>query len=232
MSVVIALILVAVLGILLGTGARPGALPQAARRDAARAAPGRGRRTRRGQGRRRSAQGRARAQIEAEEATARPASRSTRRWPRRVEDGPRATPTVEAARGTGQAPVPRPAGQGPHAARRVRRLDPGPGRRSTSETWDELEEALIRADVGIEPTTELLDQPAGPGQGRGRHRRRAAARALKAELKQRLSGFDRTLHLAEAAPTVWLFVGRQRRRQDHHHRQGRQARGRPTGARS
>ena len=29
--------------------------------------------------------------------------------------------------------------------------------RIDDETWDELEEALIRADVGIEPTTDLLD---------------------------------------------------------------------------
>jgi signal recognition particle GTPase len=30
--------------------------------------------------------------------------------------------------------------------------------RIDEETWDELEEALIRADLGVGPTTELLDQ--------------------------------------------------------------------------
>src|SRR6185503_5953491 len=104
MSVVIALILVAVLGVLLGTSLAlvrsrkqrdatlleppPGApgVPESVKDDVARH------------------KAELEAQIEAEEAAAR--------------RGPR---------GTGQAPVPGPAGQGPHPARRLRRLDPLPG---------------------------------------------------------------------------------------------------------
>ena len=47
------------------------------------------------------------------------------------------------------------------------------GRRGiTDETWDDLEEALLRADVGIGVTTELLDDLRDAGQGQGDHRAR------------------------------------------------------------
>jgi fused signal recognition particle receptor len=73
-------------------------------------------------------------------------------------------------------------------------------------TWDELEEALILADVGLEVTTSVLD---------GLRRRVRADKiesptvlleALKADLITILEG-DRTLHLADEGMTVWLFVG-------------------------
>jgi fused signal recognition particle receptor len=75
------------------------------------------------------------------------------------------------------------------------------------ETWDELEEALIRADVGITPTSELLDGLRARVKAEGITEAPDLLEALKAELKTRLSGFDRELHYAEAAPSVWLFVG-------------------------
>ncbi len=77
------------------------------------------------------------------------------------------------------------------------------------QTWDELEEALLLADVGIRPTTELLD----------RLRERVSVEkiddpavlldALKDDLKARLGGRDRSLDLDadDGRTPVWLFVG-------------------------
>ena len=80
----------------------------------------------------------------------------------------------------------------------------------TAETWDELEEALLRADVGVRVTDELLSGL----------RRRVAAKeladpdallgALRAEMTSRLDGADRELHHMPGepgSPNVWLFVG-------------------------
>jgi fused signal recognition particle receptor len=75
------------------------------------------------------------------------------------------------------------------------------------QTWDELEEALIRADVGIEPTTELLDQLRATVKAEAITDSAELLEVLKAQLKARLSGYDLELHLAEQAPSVWLFVG-------------------------
>jgi fused signal recognition particle receptor len=75
------------------------------------------------------------------------------------------------------------------------------------QTWDELEEALIRADVGIEPTTELLDRLRATVKAEGITDSAELLDVLKAQLKERLSGYDLELHLAEQAPSVWLFVG-------------------------
>ena len=49
------------------------------------------------------------------------------------------------------------------------------GRRGiTDETWDDLEEALLLADVGIGVTDRPARRPAGAGQGQGDHRARAS----------------------------------------------------------
>ena len=76
-----------------------------------------------------------------------------------------------------------------------------------AETWEELEEALIRADVGMEPTTELLDALRARVKDEGLSDSQQLLDALKDELKARLAGFDRDLHFADEAPSVWLFVG-------------------------
>ncbi len=75
------------------------------------------------------------------------------------------------------------------------------------ETWDELEEALIRADVGVQATTDLLDALRAKVAADGLTEGEQLLDALKVELKSRLSGFDRELHFAAEAPSVWLFVG-------------------------
>ena len=74
------------------------------------------------------------------------------------------------------------------------------------DTWDDLEEALLRADVGIGLTTDLLDSVRGRVKEQGITEPRALLDAVKAEMKARLAG-DRTLRFEPGVPNVWLFVG-------------------------
>jgi fused signal recognition particle receptor len=74
------------------------------------------------------------------------------------------------------------------------------------ETWDDLEEALLRADVGIGPTQDLLDSIRSTVKERGITDPEALLDAVKEEMVSRLSG-DVTLHRAVGVPSVWLFVG-------------------------
>ena len=76
----------------------------------------------------------------------------------------------------------------------------------SEESWEELEEALVRADVGIGTTQELLD---GVRAAVAREKLTTNAElidVLKAEMKLRLAG-PTELHMAETPPAVWLFVG-------------------------
>jgi len=84
----------------------------------------------------------------------------------------------------------------------------------TSETWDELEEALLRADVGIGVTTGLLDGLRADVKERSITEPAELLDALQGEMRQRLAGADRTLHFEPDedatdgfSPNVWLFVG-------------------------
>jgi fused signal recognition particle receptor len=80
----------------------------------------------------------------------------------------------------------------------------------TPDTWDDLEEALLRADVGVRVSDELL------GGLRARVKAKEITEpgqlldALQAEMTSRLVGADRSLHLEPGdsdSPNVWLFVG-------------------------
>ncbi len=75
------------------------------------------------------------------------------------------------------------------------------------ETWDELEEALIRADLGVGPATQLLDDLRARVKEEGLETGDQLVAALKAEMKQRLQVTDRSLRLDEGRTNVWLFVG-------------------------
>ncbi|MFM7069105.1 MAG: signal recognition particle-docking protein FtsY [Actinomycetes bacterium] len=72
--------------------------------------------------------------------------------------------------------------------------------------WDELEEALLLADVGIGPASELLDAVRSTVRDRGLTTTDALVDAVKDEMKARLRG-PVSLERAPAGPTVWLFVG-------------------------
>ena len=75
------------------------------------------------------------------------------------------------------------------------------------ETWDELEEALIRADVGVGGTTALLDELRARVRAEGISSPDDLVEALKADLKKSLVVADRTLRFESGPPNVWLFVG-------------------------
>jgi fused signal recognition particle receptor len=80
----------------------------------------------------------------------------------------------------------------------------------TAETWEDLEEALIKADVGVSVADGLLEslrervadkEITDPGE---------LLDALRGEMKSRLVTADRELHFepgAPSSPNVWMFVG-------------------------
>jgi fused signal recognition particle receptor len=75
------------------------------------------------------------------------------------------------------------------------------------ETWDELEEALIRADVGVQTTTQVLDDLRAKVKSAGITTPAQLVDALKADLKDILSNGDKSLAFEPGGPNVWLFVG-------------------------
>jgi len=75
------------------------------------------------------------------------------------------------------------------------------------ETWDELEEALIRADVGVATTSALLDDLRQRVRNEGITRPEALVEALKDDLKKGLASADRGLRFEPGVPNVWLFTG-------------------------
>ncbi|MFZ6004908.1 MAG: signal recognition particle-docking protein FtsY [Actinomycetota bacterium] len=75
------------------------------------------------------------------------------------------------------------------------------------ETWDELEEALIRADVGVATTTDILERLRATVDAERITEPLALLEALKAQLKADLAPGDRSLRFEPGAPNVWLFVG-------------------------
>lgn len=82
-------------------------------------------------------------------------------------------------------------------------------RTSTStEAWTEVTEALIRADVGLGVSSEIVEAARSRIEAAA-HDPKAAKAALQAELRQRLEGFDRSLARRSdgEGPSVWLFVG-------------------------
>jgi len=75
------------------------------------------------------------------------------------------------------------------------------------ETWDELEEALVRADVGVGATGLLLDDLRTRVKAEAIATPDELVEALKADLKKTLAVADRSLRFEPGSPNVWLFVG-------------------------
>ncbi len=78
------------------------------------------------------------------------------------------------------------------------------------ETWEDIEEALIRADVGVDTTTALLDDLRTKVRTDHITEPEALLDALKADLIDRLGAQDGQRELRyddTVTPNVWLFVG-------------------------
>jgi fused signal recognition particle receptor len=80
----------------------------------------------------------------------------------------------------------------------------------TQDTWDELEEALLRADVGVGVTDALLaDLKAKVKQGAISDPGQLLD-ALQADMAEQLAGAERALSFEPGdpgSPNVWMFVG-------------------------
>ena len=80
----------------------------------------------------------------------------------------------------------------------------------TPETWEDLEEALLRADVGVRVTDELLGGLRARVKSKEITEPDQLLAALQTEMISRLDHSDRGLHLEAGdpdSPNVWLFVG-------------------------
>ncbi|MGD9704006.1 MAG: signal recognition particle-docking protein FtsY [Acidimicrobiia bacterium] len=80
----------------------------------------------------------------------------------------------------------------------------------TQDSWDDLEEALLRADVGVRVTDELLDGLRTRVKAKELTTPDELLDALRDEMRGRLQGADRSLHAdhrGSGLPDVWLFVG-------------------------
>jgi len=79
--------------------------------------------------------------------------------------------------------------------------------RIDDDTWDELEEALILADVGVGPTQAILDDLRRRVKETGASTTDALLELLKTDLVEQMSGADRSLAFRPGEMNVWMFVG-------------------------
>ena len=80
----------------------------------------------------------------------------------------------------------------------------------TDESFDELEEALLRADIGVNIADELLGGLRTRVRDKEITEPAALLDALDVEMKSRLAGSERSLNFEtfdEGATNVWMFVG-------------------------
>ena len=82
------------------------------------------------------------------------------------------------------------------------------GRGIDAATWDELEETLLLADIGIGLATRLLDPLRAAVKAGELRSPDEVINALRDGMTAQLSSTDRSLHLnAAETPNVWIFVG-------------------------
>jgi len=78
---------------------------------------------------------------------------------------------------------------------------------ATEETWDEVEQVLIAADVGASTTLELVDAARARFRASGGRNGEDARRALATEIRDRLVRVESGRFELGDAPSVILFVG-------------------------
>jgi fused signal recognition particle receptor len=83
------------------------------------------------------------------------------------------------------------------------------GRKIDDETWDELEEALLLADVGMTTTTRLLEAVRSRAKEASISEPDDLVGLIRDEVASLLDDdtTDRTLHATVGEPNVWVFVG-------------------------
>ena len=76
-------------------------------------------------------------------------------------------------------------------------------------TWDDLEEALLRADVGVKVSTALLDELRARVKDKELSTPHEVVTALRSTMKSRLAGANRELgfDVTLEGPNIWLMVG-------------------------
>jgi fused signal recognition particle receptor len=78
----------------------------------------------------------------------------------------------------------------------------------TQDTWDELEETLLRADVGVKVADSLLSSLRNSVKDKTITTPAELMEALRSSMKSQLSVASRELTLdSSVKPNVWLFVG-------------------------
>jgi fused signal recognition particle receptor len=87
------------------------------------------------------------------------------------------------------------------------RLADALGRGPTPETWDDIEAALIQADVGVEAATRIVEDLKDKARERKTTDPQDLRTLLADELVLLFADRDRSLVLAGGRPTVWLMVG-------------------------
>src|SRR3954470_7163265 len=75
------------------------------------------------------------------------------------------------------------------------------------ETWDDLEEALILADVGVPTTTKVIDAVRERARTEKTGDPERVLALLREELVELLADADRELRQGDTTPSVWMFVG-------------------------
>ncbi len=133
-----------------------------------------------------------------------------------VPEAPRAAPAAEAA------PLPQAAGPEAVAAPPDLRERMGKTRGTFSgyiralrsrgsvdeSTWEDLEEALLRADVGVKTTTDLIEDLRSRVRSGDLKGPEAVLEALKEDMRASLDAAGSVaLGFEQGAPNVWLFVG-------------------------
>ena len=77
----------------------------------------------------------------------------------------------------------------------------------SDDDWEELEEALIQADVGVATSMSLIEDVRAEAADAGAEDGAAVLELLKGRMHQQLDGKDRSLTFADGETNVWLFVG-------------------------
>ena len=75
------------------------------------------------------------------------------------------------------------------------------------DEWEELEEALIRADVGVKTSMALIADVRASAAEADAEDGAAVLEILKQRMHTELAGKDRSLRLDDGKTNVWLFVG-------------------------